>query len=443
MMKLMFFSMSLIFMLTNKKLKFFTVNYMMIMLIIGLMNYNYNNYFFYKIYYNLGYDSISINLMLLTFWILSLSMLANNTILNKLNNKLFISLIIILSLMLMLCLTSLNLFMFYIFFESSLIPMIFIIMGWGMQIDRIQASMYMLFYTLIGSLPLMVIFIFTQMKFYTMSITLLLLDSQLINNYYIYMFMMIAFLIKMPMYLVHMWLPKAHVEAPISGSMILAGIMLKLGSYGIYRMMPIFHKMNMNYNYIIICISLTGSIYSSLICLNQTDLKIIVAYSSVVHMNLMLASLMTLNCWSILGSMWMMIAHGLCSSAMFCLVNFNYERIHSRNLLINKGLMNIFPTLSLMWFMMCSSNFSAPPSLNLFSEMILINGLMIWNKMNMPYIFFIILFSTCYSIYLFSITQQGKMMTYMNLSNVNIREYMIIMLHWVPLNIMFLTLMMN
>nr|QKZ95157.1 NADH dehydrogenase subunit 4 [Habrobracon hebetor] len=443
MMKIFFIIMSLQFLsLKNKNylmnnliiLIFFMLTLMMIFLN------NFLNYYWNLIYYNFGFDNLSFSLVLLTFWISALSMISNNKLI-KFKNLKFMQLMIILMMMMIYTFSSINMIIFYIFFEISLIPIILIIMGWGFQIDRIQASMYMMFYTLFGSLPLLIFIIFLFYNNYTLMFNILYFNNFLMNynNLIFYLMLNLAFFIKMPMYFLHVWLPKAHVEAPISGSMILAGVMLKLGSYGIYRTMNIFLNMYLNYGKFMILINLMGSLIGSLICLNCSDMKIIIAYSSVVHMSLMLAGMMTLFNMSFKGSILMMVAHGLCSSGLFYISNLNYERIKSRNIFINKNMMNIFPSLTLWWFLICSSNFSAPFSLNLFSEIFLFNSLIQWNIFLILIIVLISFFSTCYSIFLYAFSQYGKMNFNMyNFNNINCKEYNMMILHWLPLNIIFI-----
>nr|QTC30736.1 NADH dehydrogenase subunit 4 [Psyttalia lounsburyi] len=418
-----------------KILNFMLFNFMMISTLLYFLNIFFLNYYWFMINYMFGADYISYSLMLLTMWILNLSIY-----LNKISKK-FSYIFIFLLLNILMTFVSLNLMIFYIFFETSLIPIILIIMGWGYQIDRIQASMYMFFYTLFGSLPLLIIILMIYQEKNSLMMNLMNLMNLKYKTMYFFIFMNMAFIIKMPMYLFHLWLPKAHVEAPISGSMILAGIMLKLGSYGLYRSMMIFPKLMNNFNKMMICICLIGSLISSLICLNQSDLKIIVAYSSVVHMSLMLASMFTLFNMSLKGSLMMMIAHGLCSSSMFYLVNLNYMRLKSRNNMINKNMLNIYPSISLWWFLVYSSNFSAPPSLNLFSEIFLLMGLIQWNLFLMSILILILFFSTCYSIFIYSFSQYGKMnFSMFMMNNIMCKEYLIIILHWLPLNMMFLNM---
>jgi NADH-ubiquinone oxidoreductase chain 4 len=147
--------------------------------------------------------------------------------------------------------------------------------------------------------------------------------------------------------LVHLWLPKAHVEAPVSGSMILAGVLLKLGGYGLVRVFPFLIFSGLNFNFIFISISLVGGFLISLVCLRQIDIKALIAYSSVAHIGVVLGGLLTLTYWGLRGALTLIIAHGLCSSGLFRLANITYERVGRRSLIINKGLLNFIPRLSL------------------------------------------------------------------------------------------------
>nr|YP_010363585.1 NADH dehydrogenase subunit 4 [Cephalallus oberthueri]UNZ12699.1 NADH dehydrogenase subunit 4 [Cephalallus oberthueri] len=395
------------------------------------------NYCFMSLSYSLGCDLLSYSLIILSFWICSLMILASEKLL-KLNNfyNLFLFIMIFLMISLFLAFSSLNLFMFYLFFEISLIPTLILIIGWGYQPERIEAGMYLLFYTLLVSLPMMISIFYFYEKFNTLEFFFMNKD---IDNIFMYFFMNLVFFIKMPMYFIHLWLPKAHVEAPVSGSMILAGIMLKLGGYGFLRLMNLFINLGMKINIIFIIISLVGSLFVSLICMRQSDIKSLIAYSSVVHMGLVLAGIMTLNIWGFWGSLVMMLAHGLCSSGLFCLANIVYERINSRSLYLNKGLLNIMPNLSLWWFLFCSSNMAAPPSFNLLGEIILINSLVSFNKLTMIFLSFMSFFSAVYCLFLYSFSQHGKYFSGLfSIYQITYREYLLLFLHWFPLNILIL-----
>nr|ALO76797.1 NADH deshydrogenase subunit 4 [Loberonotha olivascens] len=407
-----------------------------ILTFIFLFNFSYN-YMIINISYLLGCDLLSFSLILLSFWICSLMILASEKLFKVKNYySLFLFVMIMLLLSLILTFMSLNLFIFYLFFEISLIPTLILIIGWGYQPERIEAGVYLLFYTLLVSLPMMISIFYLYENFYSLNFYFLNMN---INNIYMYMCINMVFFVKMPMFFVHLWLPKAHVEAPVSGSMILAGIMLKLGGYGMMRLMILFMEIGMKINIIFIIISLVGGFVVSLICIRQSDMKSLIAYSSVAHMGMALAGIMTINIWGMWGSLVMMLAHGLCSSGLFCLANISYERVLSRSLYLNKGMINIIPSMSLWWFLFCSSNMAAPPSFNLLGEIMLINSLVSYSWMTMIFLSLLSFFSAVYSLFLYSFSQHGKYYSgffsyYMGVT----REYLLLFLHWFPLNILIL-----
>nr|AML26433.1 NADH dehydrogenase subunit 4 [Staphylinidae sp. BMNH 1274642] len=391
----------------------------------------------FNLSYTFGCDLLSYVMIMLSFWICSLMLLASSKIyLKNYYYNLFLFMLIMLMISLFLTFSSMNLFVLYLFFEMSLIPTLILILGWGYQPERIQAGTYLLFYTLAASLPMMISIFYYYNNFYTLSI-FLMQDS--LDLLFLYFCMNMVFFVKMPMYFVHLWLPKAHVEAPVSGSMILAGVMLKLGGYGLLRLMSLFLSIGMKINFLFIMISMVGGVYVSLICMRQTDMKSLIAYSSVAHMGLVLGGIMTLNYWGLCGALMMMLAHGLCSSGLFCLANISYERLHSRSLYLNKGLINLMPSMSLMWFLFCSSNMAAPPSLNLLGEIMLINSLISWSYYCMIPLSILSFFSAVYSLYLYSYSQHGKLSSYIySFSMGNSREYLLLLLHWLPLNMLIL-----
>ena len=390
------------------------------------------------IYYFIGGDIYSLILILLTLWIIGLIFMSRNKFLFWKNFNLYIILILGILLIIIICFFTFNFIIFYILFESSLIPIFILIMGWGYQIERIQAGIYIIIYTLFGSIPLFLILLNLYILENSLIIDIIFFNY---NNLFIYLSIIIAFLVKIPIYFVHLWLPKAHVEAPVIGSIILAGVILKLGRYGLIRVILIIMNLCINYNKFIIIIRLIGRIYRRLICLCQIDIKILVAYSSIVHIGLLISSIITMYNWGYLGSYLIIIAHGLCSSGLFYLVNVNYERLRSRSLLINKGLINLLPSLTLIWFLLLSSNLSFPPSLNLFREIILFNSLIIWNNKLIYLLILISFFRASYSLYLFSFRQHGKInLLIYSLINIKLIDYFILLIHWVPLNLLFLIL---
>nr|WCL18779.1 NADH dehydrogenase subunit 4 [Phthiridium sp. A GC-2023a] len=440
MMKLLLFIMYLFFLIFNKK-NFWMV-YIYLMLLMFYLMVSMNIYSFSSmISYSFSVDSISFMFVYLSVWILILMFLASNKIYE--NNEyliLFLFNLVLLLLLLLLSFLSMSLMKFYLFFEGSLVPTLLLILGWGYQSERIQAGMYMLFYTLIMSMPMLFGIMYIYEKFKVLDFYMLSFMNMNLNLLYFSLIM--AFLVKMPMFLIHLWLPKAHVEAPISGSMILAGVLLKLGGYGLIRVMSFLIELNLLYNYLWISISVIGMILISLNCIRQVDLKSLIAYSSVAHMSMVLCGMMTMSFYGMIGSINLMIAHGLCSSGMFCLANFSYERLGSRSLFINKGLINLMPKMSLWWFFMCSMNLAIPPSLNLLAEIMLMNSMIMWSWLMLIYLFFYSFFCGVYNMYLYSYSQHGKFYSGIYSFSVgSLREYYLMFLHWIPLNLLMFKMM--
>lgn len=417
--------------LNNKIIKIIYCLFLLFTLFNIIIEFPFNNLnCWIKIYYIIGCDIYSIILIYLTLWILLLIIMSVKKI-----NLIYLYIINIILIFLILCFFTFNLILFYIYFEIRLIPVFLLILGWGIQIDRIQAGFYIMLYTLFGSLPLFFIIIYIYQIKNSLNMDFFQLNFL---NWYIYFILLIAFLIKIPIYFFHLWLPKAHVEAPLRGSIILAGVILKLGSYGLIRFIIIFLKLIINFNKFIVIIRLIGGIYSRLICLGQIDIKKLVAYSSVVHISLLIRGLIILNNWGFNGGLIIIVAHGLCSSGIFYLVNINYERFFSRRLLINKGIINYFPSLRLIWFLLCSSNLSFPPSLNLFREVILLNSIMIVEKNYFLILIILILFRACYRLYLYSFRQHGSIKIKYYFKNIKVNEFINLIFHWIPLNILFI-----
>nr|YP_010625192.1 NADH dehydrogenase subunit 4 [Atyopsis moluccensis]WBG72633.1 NADH dehydrogenase subunit 4 [Atyopsis moluccensis] len=400
-----------------------------------------NNFFVGHLGLGLGVDSVGYILILLSFWVTALVIKGSQKV-REINNFpfLFLCANIFLLVSLILTFSCLDYLLFYICFESSLIPTLILILGWGYQPERIQAGIYMLFYTLFGSLPLLVSLISLYAQGGTLVFNLVpSVSGTGVISLVWYVCTVFAFVVKLPMFLVHLWLPKAHVEAPVAGSMILAGVLLKLGGYGLIRVCPIFTGVGVGMSWIWVSLGVVGGFIVSVMCLRQTDIKALIAYSSVAHMGLVLCGLMLFSWWGLGGAVAVMVGHGLCSSGLFCLANMVYERLGSRSLVISKGLMNFMPSMALWWFLLSAGNMAAPPTLNLLGEISLILSVVSWCKLSMLAVGALSFFSAAYTLYMFSMSQHGKFFSSLfSCCSGQVREYLVLMLHWLPLNVMIL-----
>nr|YP_009239903.1 NADH dehydrogenase subunit 4 [Grapsus tenuicrustatus]AMN14537.1 NADH dehydrogenase subunit 4 [Grapsus tenuicrustatus] len=393
--------------------------------------------------FSLGLDSVSYVMIYLSAWIMFLIIISSERV-KAANNfqHMFVFVNVVLLFSLFLAFSSLNYLLFYISFEMSLIPTLILILGWGYQPERIQAGIYMLFYTLTLSLPLLGALLYMYSS--EGSLTFMLSSPISMGGYssvILYFSSVFAFLVKLPMYMLHLWLPKAHVEAPVAGSMILAGVLLKLGGYGLIRILGLVQEISIYFSWLWVSISLMGGVMISLLCMRQVDMKSLIAYSSVVHMSMVLSGLMIFSWWGLMGAVVVMVGHGLCSSGLFCLANMVYERVGSRSLMISKGLLSFMPSMGLWWFLLSVGNMAAPPTLNLFGEISLIVSLVSWSKLSILSLILLSFFSAAYTIYMYSLSQHGSMFHGLySCSSGKLREYMVLFLHWFPLNILITSL---
>nr|AMD12333.1 NADH dehydrogenase subunit 4 [Triplophysa pseudostenura] len=388
----------------------------------------------------LATDPLSTPLLVLTCWLLPLMILASQNHIYPepiTRQRLYITLLASLQTFLIMAFGATEIIMFYIMFEATLIPTLIIITRWGNQTERLNAGTYFLFYTLAGSLPLLVALLLLQQTTGTLSMLILqysqplTLDSWGHNIWWAGC--LIAFLVKMPLYGVHLWLPKAHVEAPVAGSMVLAAVLLKLGGYGMMRMMIMLDPLSKELAYPFIVLALWGILMTGSICLRQTDLKSLIAYSSVSHMGLVAGGILVQTPWGFTGAIILMIAHGLVSSALFCLANTAYERTHSRTMMLARGLQMIFPLTAVWWFIANLANLALPPLPNLMGELMIITTLFSWSPWTIMLTGLGTLITAAYSLYLFLMTQRGPAPNHIKgLPPFHTREHLLMVLHLLP-----------
>jgi proton-translocating NADH-quinone oxidoreductase chain M len=307
----------------------------------------------------------------------------------------------------------LDLFFFYFCFEAVLIPMFLMIGQWGSRERRITAAYYFFLYTLITS---MCIFVSVFYLFSTLGSTLypLLADHpfSITEETYLAIAFFITFATKIPMVPFHIWLPEAHVEAPTVGSVILASLLLKLGGFGFLRYsLPLFAAANRSLAGVIYILALLGVLYASLTTIRQIDLKRIIAYSSVAHMNLAVLGMFAFTPQGLDGSIYMMLGHGVVSGALFICIGVLYDRYHTRLLHYYSGFVTIMPLFGCALFVFTIANMGFPGTVNFVAEFLIYTGLFDHN----PFIAVLaapaIIFSAIYSIWLYNRVMFGTLKT--------------------------------
>jgi proton-translocating NADH-quinone oxidoreductase chain M len=324
--------------------------------------------------FSFGLDGISIFFFVLTSFLIFLCILFIWN--EKLLREYCINLLLI-ELLLLLVFSVLDVFLFYIFFEAILIPMFILIGLWGSRERKIRAVYLLFFYTLFGSLLMLVGLLYIYSVTGTLNLEYLLAHQfNFEEQCWLWLAFFLSFASKIPMFPFHVWLPEAHVEAPTVGSVLLAGILLKLGVYGFLRFsLSLFPDASLYFSPLVYLLSVLGVIYASLSAIRQTDIKRIIAYSSVAHMNLVTLGIFSFNIIGLEGSILQSISHGFVSGAMFLLVGILYDRYHSRLLYYYGGLVHMMPVYAVFLLIFTMANIALPGTSSFVGEFLLLTGI--------------------------------------------------------------------
>ncbi len=328
----------------------------------------------FNIGYHVGIDGITLFFVLLSTFLTPLCILASWRAIKSRVKEYMIS-FLVLETMMVGVFSSLDFVLFYLFFEGTLIPMFLLIGVWGGP-HRVYAAFKFFLFTLFGSVLLLIAILTMYLVAGTTDIpTLMATDFPVDMQYWLWLAMFASFAVKVPMWPVHTWLPDAHVEAPTAGSMVLAGVLLKYGAYGFIRFsLPMLPEATAFFTPLILWLSVVAVIYTSLVALAQTDMKKLIAYSSVAHMGFVTIGVFTLTVQGIEGAIYQMLAHGIVSAALFLIVGVVYDRIHSRDIAAYGGLVHRMPSYSLIFMLFMLASIGLPGTAGFVGEFLVLVG---------------------------------------------------------------------
>ena len=415
-----------------------TINLIVSLIVFILFEFSSNQFQFVQEYHQvssfdfyLGIDGLSVYFVLLTTLIMPISLLSNWTSITE-NIRSFVIIILLLETLLLAVFLVLDILLFYIFFESIL-PPLFVLIGLFGSSNRVRASFYLFLYTLLGSLFLLLSILSMSSEMGTTDFDAL---SKTNFNYYTQLFLFygifLAFAVKTPTIFLNTWLLKAHVESPLAGSIILAGIVLKLSLYGILRLvLPLIPKASLHYTYIVYLIGVVTIIYASFSTLRTIDVKELIAYSSVSHAAVYLLGVFSNTIQGIEGGITLGLAHGFVSSGLFvCAGGVLYDRSSTRLITFYRGLAQLMPLFSVLFFILCLGNCGVPLTLNFLGEFMSLYGVFVRLPLLGVFAASSIIFSAAYTIYMFNrITFGGSYSKFflINISDVNRREFFILL----------------
>jgi len=380
-----------------------------------------------NINFTIGVDGISLFFILLTTLLIPICLLASwNSI--QINLKLFLLSFLIMEFFLIGVFCILDLFLFYIFFESVLIPMFLIIGIWGSRERKIRAAYFFFLYTLLGSVLMLLAILYIYYQVGTTDYEVLLTFSfSEFEQKIMWLAFFASFATKIPMVPVHLWLPEAHVEAPTAGSVILAGVLLKLGTYGFIRFsFPLFPEGCFYFAPLVYAISSVGIVYTSFTAIRQTDFKRIIAYTSVAHMNLVMLGLFSFNNIGLEGAILQSLSHGFVASALFLIIGVVYERYHTRMVKYYGGLVHTMPLYVIIFLFFTMSNIGLPGTGSFVGEFLILTGSF---KVNTTVTFIGatgMIIGGCYSLWLYNRIAYGNLKTqyFQKYLDLNKREFL-------------------
>jgi hypothetical protein len=380
-----------------------------------------------NLYFLLGIDGISIFFFILSSLLIFLCILFvwNEDLLKE-----YMIILILLDLLLLIVFSTLDILFFYIFFEAILIPMYLMIGIWGSRERKIRAVYLFFFYTLISSLLMLFALLYIYSKTGTFNYEYLyFVKFSYEEQYWLWLAFFFSFASKMPLFPFHIWLPEAHVEAPTVGSVLLAGILLKLGVYGFLRFnINLFPDASFFFAPAVYLLSILGIIYASMSALRQTDLKRIVAYSSVAHMNLVTMGIFSFTMIGMEGAILQSISHGFVSGAMFLLIGILYSRYHSRLIYYFSGLTHTMPIYSSFFFLFTMSNIALPGTSSFVGEFLILLGIFKTNIISSIFASLGVILCGSYSLWLYNRLCFGnlKNLNILNYKDINLREFIIL-----------------